>query len=1086
MKKLLTFIIVLMISYTYSYSELDTLTYWVRGGSIGAYNNSAITMQWAHFYPEAPCYIKNVIVYFYGNAGSANMYIAGQEAGSSVPEVVGATLIPIWGQNGINFNAQPNTATPTMININPNIYIDGNQFFVGFTGISSGMFLGSDQVKKTPWCTSELGGTYLYQALYINDGTGWANGENAFLVDVIVDYPRKTSPNYLRDVTEDYLLPLNLGNQSYAVADLDEDSYLDLLISGKLFKNMDGQYFEDITAESGLSGNPTANAIVDIDNDGDLDIIFLMQGAGTKSKLFINDGTGKFTSKDLSIPELNGVTSFSIADINNDKYPDIFIGQLWKTYPESLPNLLLLNNKSNDFTNNTTILYPQYDGTWNYPNEQWDPANNIVNRNRNSRGSQWVDFDNDGDLDLYVTNYFLQKDEFYRNNGDGTFTDIITQKNIDVNKTGSNHGTGVDWYDYDNDGDMDLFLSQFAHPRFIKDYDHRPATIYKNSGAGNFSFTDTYDPANFKSTIGLGYEETYAGGAWGDINNDGRADLVITTFYGCRFIDFYTQKEDNTFENRTFEFGLEGIVTGEDACWLDFDNDGKLDLLIADNGKFRLFKNYYDLNYDWLEVDLQNVDSEKWNIIGTRVKVQLTNGKVFMQEVSVGRGQKMQKPYRLHFGLDRMAEISKVQVRWTGTTVWEDYYGIAPNKIVKLVKDKGGQPKAPDAPILAKPNNNSVDIPLNGQKLTWNKSAGAESYHIQVATNANFGDIIAENKNTSKAEFTLGKLQSNTKYYWRVSASNFAGTGNFSEVWNFTTIDLGSDVPDAPELLTPDDGAVNVSKRTGKFSWKEVDNATSYTLWVSESYKFDELKINLEGFSFTEYPVADLKSNTTYYWKVRGVNESGEGKWSTMRNFTTDNSNPNYPIAPNLLSPNDNAVNVAQDAYLAWEIGTYATSYNIQVSKVYNFTGELTIDAITSNTNYPVFSLEGETKYYWRVYSINARGESDMPSSSRNFTTGIFSDVKDVGFTTKSYLGDIVPNPSSGMTKFTFGINHPSNVSIKLFDINGSEIATIFEDYRDIGLYNFQWNSESINSGIYSVVFKANGFTNTKKLIIIK
>ncbi|MFC2131350.1 hypothetical protein ACFLSQ_07935 [Bacteroidota bacterium] len=107
--------ILLIFSFIYSTNAVeDTLSYWASGTNLGAYTDASITMQWAHFYPEAPCSIKQVIVWFYGNAGTANMYIVGQEAGSSVPEVIiNSDGVPLWGRNGLQFQAQPTTATAT-------------------------------------------------------------------------------------------------------------------------------------------------------------------------------------------------------------------------------------------------------------------------------------------------------------------------------------------------------------------------------------------------------------------------------------------------------------------------------------------------------------------------------------------------------------------------------------------------------------------------------------------------------------------------------------------------------------------------------------------------------------------------------------------------------------------------------------------------------------------------------------------------------------------------------------------------------------------------------------------------------------
>ncbi len=1084
MKKLIT-LLIFFSAFSVSQAELDTLTYWNKSGSIAAYNNPAIQMQWAHFYPEAPCDIKTVIVWFYGNAGTANIYIAGQEAGSSVPSVVSATNKVLWGQNGVQFDAQSQTAVANIVNIEPNVHISGNQFFVGFTGIAQGMYLATDQETYSPWCESSNGGTYLYQALLVNDGqqTGWSLGEHAYAIDVIVDYPRTEPAYHLFDMTEDYGLPTDMSKKTIAAADYDDDGYIDLLVKGRLFKNDEGNFFEEKTSEAGLSGNPSGNAFLDMDNDGDLDILFLMQGEGNSSKLYKNNGDGTFEEKELSIPDLYAVTCFSIADVNGDKYPDLFIGQLWSAYPEPELNYFFLNDGADDFTDNTTALYPNYDGTWNYPDEQWDPDAYKVDRNRNSRGSQFVDYDNDGDLDLYVTNYFLQWDEFYENKGDGSFEDIIDEKGIDVNdESGHNHGTGVDWFDYDNDGDMDLLLSQFAHPRFLQ-FDHRPLTVYKNTGAPSYNFQDTYDSEEKKSTIGLTYEETYAGAAWGDPNNDGLADIITTTFYGCRFINFFQQTSDHTFLDRTFEYGMEGNVTGEDAVWLDFDNDGKLDLAMSENREFRLFKNIYDLNYDWLEVDLKGKEGQEKYIIGARVKVH-TSDKTFTQEVSCGRGQKMQKPFRLHFGLGSGASIEKVEVRWPGETEYEEFYGMQKNSVVKLIQDQGGEPEVPDIPSLASPADGAEEVDINAETLVWNKITVAENYEVNIALDSEFSNIIEQDDNVNDTTYSIANLEGETEYYWRVRATNFIGSSDWSETWSFTTA-ASAAVPSAPVLIAPEDAATEVSIRSDKFEWESVETALEYNLQASFNEDFSTIDYEITT-NLTEFALSDLEKETEYYWKVRAKNNAGYGEWSGTRSLTTDDSRPLYPDAPELIFPENNAENVPQSAKLQWEHSNKATAYHIQIATSIDFSDDLVDEAENwTKTEYPIAHLDGETNYHWQVKAKNSRGASDMWSMTRKFTTGVFSGI--AGLSSDYFeIISITPNPMSQSAVVNFKVGKAGFVELKIFSVTGEEIQTLVAEEKGIGEYIVNWNPKSLKSGVYYCRLSAGEFFDVKKLVVIK
>jgi hypothetical protein len=193
-----------------------------------------------------------------------------------------------------------------------------------------------------------------------------SNYNRAFVVDVILEYVKDESEQIFVDVTQDAGIEENLSNSSIAAADYNKDGFVDLLISGRLYKNTEDGGFEDVTGLLSIK-NPysgvVANAFVDSDNDGDLDIFLF----GSDTSVLLINNASSFQEKILSLPEFKSFLSFSFADINNDGYPDLFVSQLWKKYPEPEPNRFFYNTGGNDFTDNTTVIYPDYDGTWNWP-----------------------------------------------------------------------------------------------------------------------------------------------------------------------------------------------------------------------------------------------------------------------------------------------------------------------------------------------------------------------------------------------------------------------------------------------------------------------------------------------------------------------------------------------------------------------------------------------------------------------------------------------------------------------------------------------------------------------------------------------
>jgi enediyne biosynthesis protein E4 len=662
------------------YAVDDTLRHWNRyTGQFTAYTalggNVPIALQCARFTPRAPGFVKSVIIYFGGpGTGSATILLYGHEAGSHIP-FLGPSGYAGATKAQATFNKTVAGTQAALFNLPTPLWVTGNQFWIGIGNLPANMYVLSDTTQIPPTCTAGQSGGDFYRQVLFGTGGQIAVGPRAYAIDVIMDYPALSSPQYFRDATASVGLPTNLSNGSTAFADFDNDGYLDFLITGRLFKNSAGTSFTEITAAAGLSGSPRANAFVDIDNDGDLDILFINNNA--KSVVFVNNGSGVCTARELSLPEIKAASSFSIADINNDGYPDLFVGQLWSVYdangPDLLPNYFLLNNKNYDFTLQTGVC------TTAIP--------------RRSRGSEWVDFDNDGDLDLYVTNYFLEQDELYENDGNGNFTNVIDDKGIEKIVSTSpvyyNHGTGVDWADYDNDGDMDLLLPQFMHPNLARN-GYEGTAIYRNNGAPLYTFTDLWP------NTGIEYEETHAGGAFGDVNNDGLPDIMMSVYYGCRYADFYLQLADHTYENKTFEFGLENLTSGEDLAFVDFDNDGRLDLAFADNGQFRLFKNHYATANSYVELNLVSTTANK-HAVGARVYV-FAGGVQYMQEVVNGRGQRVEKPLRLHFGLGTATKVDSVLVGWPGKAGREKF-GVAINSIKTLTEGTGpstdvGQPGA--------------------------------------------------------------------------------------------------------------------------------------------------------------------------------------------------------------------------------------------------------------------------------------------------------------------------------------------------------------------------------------------------------
>jgi enediyne biosynthesis protein E4 len=664
------FITAVLFSAVQSYAVLDTLRHY--NTTIGAkgysYPSATYPKLYARFEPKAPGNITKVVVTLNGPTGSCKLRILGHAGGGQLPQTQVDLVTPITVTKSLSGIRKMVVTLPSPL------FMDNNEFFLKFETFTANVTLVTDTITHIN-CLSQWGGDMYYQYLENGAGTPFI-GNSAFAVDVIMDYTAGiTSPQLYQNISTASGIGTGLSNASIAWGDIDKDGFLDLLASGKLFKNNQNNTFTDITASAGINTPFFRNNFIDMNNDGKDDILFLSSTAADNC-IYINNGNSTFTKTPLTFttPAFDWISTISIADVNNDKYPDLFVGQLKDAGGNGLPNYFFLNNMANGFTNATTTFYPTV-------------------KLSETRGSQFVDFDNDGDLDLYVSLYRNAQDEFWQNNGNGTFTDICVAKGIDRNTNGtSNHGTGCDWADYDNDGDMDLLLPQLCHGTNLAG-GYSTTTLYKNSGAPNYTFTKA-------ASTGIQYEETHAGSHWGDVNSDGLADVFTSAFYTCRYSDLYLQQANNTFALKSWDYGIHNVSGETDGTLVDFNNDGKLDLACGDNTYFlRLFKNNATSTNNYISINLVSTSGNAF-AIGAKVVMQ-AGGKTYTQYQMPNHGALMNKSNRLFFGLGASAVIDKITISWpNGTVNYEEFTtGLTANSVITLTEGAGTSTTAMDEPI---------------------------------------------------------------------------------------------------------------------------------------------------------------------------------------------------------------------------------------------------------------------------------------------------------------------------------------------------------------------------------------------------
>jgi hypothetical protein len=451
-------------------------------------------------------------------------------------------------------------------------------------------------------------------------------------------------------------------------------AYRDML-ANKLFRNNRDGTFTDTTEEAGVGdkGYGVGSSAADFDADGDLDLYVLNYGANV---FYRNNGNGTFT------------------DVSTKSGLD---------------------------------------------NPMW------------SLSAPWFDYDGDGDLDVYVVNYLEydsgrfrafyaaagypgplsyrgRPDALYRNNGDGTFTDVIKEAGL---YKPDGRGMSAAVADLDNDGLLDIYVANDAMENYF----------FKNTGKGTFTEEGLY--------LGLAFGEggqgvSSMGPAVGDVNRDGRLDVYIPDMgYGCLLMNRGTYFEDRTAPSKLtvicgqytgwggilFDYDNDGYLdvfvangnahheypeedvlvhndgtgnfvdvasrsgryfrekyVGRGATFGDYDNDGDLDLLVVNlNDSPRLLRNEGGNRKPWLKVDVRRPGGRS-QAIGTRVTVK-AGGLTQIHDVIPVTGYLSQADPRAHFGLGSSSQVDEVLIRWPDgtTTRLED---VTANQVLTVVQEK--------------------------------------------------------------------------------------------------------------------------------------------------------------------------------------------------------------------------------------------------------------------------------------------------------------------------------------------------------------------------------------------------------------
>jgi formylglycine-generating enzyme required for sulfatase activity len=343
---------------------------------------------------------------------------------------------------------------------------------------------------------------------------------------------------------------------------------------------------------------------------------------------------------------------------------------------------------------------------------------------------------------------------------------------------------------------------------------------------------------------------------------------------------------------------------------------------------------------------------------------------------------------------------------------------------------------SPDIPTPYLPADSATEQPLP-ITLKWKASSGATAYHLQVATDTLFKELIFDNTVKDTLQQISGLFIATT-YYWHVQAHSSNGESAYSKKWNFKTLTAP---PGIPELCSPASGSNNQTANP-ILSWHIATNASSYTLQVASDSAFTSIVYNQSGLTDTVRQISGLKASSTYFWRVMATNTFSSSSFSSVRSFTTIA----VPSSPTLLTPITGAINQPLSLKFSWAPVAGAVSYILQVSTDSSFK-IITFNSSVTDTSTLVSNLDVNTKYYWRANATNGGGTS-VYSLVRNFTTTPTPNVPtlDSPYNERSvtvseadnfYYTDVSWIKSQGATSYTLQVSVDSSFSTFVFNQSG-------------------------------------------------
>ncbi len=639
-----------------------------------------------------------------------------------------------------------------------------------------------------------------------------------------------------------------------SAADYDKDGLIDLFVStnpnspSHLYKNLGNGNFEEILGQVGIDEDINSRMALWFDYNGDhlLDLFVagdcyresspcpdssvmrLYQQISPSQFIEVTESAGLSRGIDFTTGQMIG--GLAAGDLNNDGMLDLIVSY-WngKLY-------LFMNNGDGTFTETG--------------------ASTLIADTKFYLQPLLYDFNKDGLMDIYL-NVDGGENLFWLNEG-GSFSEISSD--IQLNSSFNEMGTALG--DYDNDEDMDIYISNvfgpLSHNVFFKN----------NSTNGSLAFTEVANDLRVDDG-GWGWGVTFF-----DANNDGFLDLAETNGFTTEWrtpAKFWINNRSGGFDDISAEVGFVDDLDGTTLIALDFDRDGDLDLVESLKNRqgqstgLRLLENQLNTTEQFGNYLVIKPRMNGFNhfAIGSTVKIKMGNT-ILSRPILAGTSFYGQEPAEAFFGLGEETKIDEIIIEWPGGTI-SRMAGVDANQVITVTDDG----------VLHTPTNLSIsNVDVDKLTLNWSHIPTNETgFLLQKSITENFESVNEIYLDSLSRSYEDTNLDYGTKYYYRLQVINHSTTSEFSK----TVLGIPQEFIETPTELS----VFEFDHKKIVLQWRDnSSNETAFIIQRAPSIDFNE---------FIEFEVEEdinsllndnLNSNNIYYYRVKAVNNRGVSKFS--------------------------------------------------------------------------------------------------------------------------------------------------------------------------------------------------------------